>query len=842
MAKKSKPRGPGLFTGELPKMPEGYYSGDKPNPNLRAFVEQHLRERPYDPETDDYDVLAFSEAIQATKVDPVYNLHPYDSKKSHQAIRQYIRHYARPGDIVLDPFCGSGSTLVAASSEGCPSIGIDFSPLATFISSETVGPRDVEDLRTALAALAACAERAVRHLYRTTCHRCGGEAEVMGAVISEKFQCVRCLDIHPWYACLPTDRSTKGLCPTCHKRGVDSEITTSFARKGSAIVQIDFQCLGHCKPKRAKRSILDQDTAAQTALANDIKAAEAIAVDVPSRLRVRMMGASQEQERWGLLWRPYLRGYDAPADFFTSRNLKACLLLYDAIRARCDNSLLLVLSSILAKASHLMAQNPDGIGRVMKGTYYIGAVRREVNVWHFYLDAFNAIMKAKEDINESLRAPALISCQDSTRMDQVPTNSVDYIFTDPPYSGKVQFGELNYLREAFLGLGRAELTREIIINDGRQLAEGEWSGRMRAVACEMYRTLKPGRWVTLCYHDTSEGTWAIVQDIMTEAGFLPDSNTSAVYIETRQKSIKQITADKVNRRDLVISFRKPKPGEFRVTQLFIPADVDEHTFQELACQVIRERLQAHPGATKDRVYDELVSQMVRAGKMEAHDFDALLAQVADRVIQPGAKEDTSRWYLKDHELEVTDAAESAREDAAAEKIGDFIEKVLEDNPGQEGVHYSNVFEQYVYSVQDKPRRPLAEWLLDYFYKTDEGTYRRPAGEDEQQLKAEGRKAGTNRKIKRYVALLEQSLTIPEKIRPNDATLAEWILACKRSGLYGQGKLLYEKGGLDLDELPEEVMVNVEEDYQVCARMLARDVGGTRKKAKRGRRKKSEIDE
>lgn len=34
---------------ELPPMPEGYYSCDQPNPNLRAFVEAHLQERPYDP-------------------------------------------------------------------------------------------------------------------------------------------------------------------------------------------------------------------------------------------------------------------------------------------------------------------------------------------------------------------------------------------------------------------------------------------------------------------------------------------------------------------------------------------------------------------------------------------------------------------------------------------------------------------------------------------------------------------------------------------------------------------------------------------------------------------------
>ncbi len=78
-------------------------------------------------------------------------------------------------------------------------------------------------------------------------------------------------------------------------------------------------------------------------------------------------------------------------------------------------------------------------------------------------------------------------------------------------------------------------------------------------------------------------------------------------------------------------------------------------------------------------------------------------------------------------------------------------------------------------------------------------------------------------VVRMPALLEQGLAIPSKIWPSAATLAEWIRDCKRSGLYEQGKLLYEKGGLNLDKLPE-VMVNVEEDYQVCVRSLARDGG------------------
>ena len=73
----------GLFPVSVPTMPEGYYSGDQPNPNLRAFVEAHVQERPYNPETDDYDVSAFNKPIKATKATALYNMHTYWSKKPH---------------------------------------------------------------------------------------------------------------------------------------------------------------------------------------------------------------------------------------------------------------------------------------------------------------------------------------------------------------------------------------------------------------------------------------------------------------------------------------------------------------------------------------------------------------------------------------------------------------------------------------------------------------------------------------------------------------------------------------------------------------------------------------
>jgi len=101
-----------------PVLPEGFYSGDTLNENITSFVRDHLRENPYDPLSDEYSVAAFNEAINTTKMTTIYNMHRYDSKKPHTAIRVYVRHYTRPGDLVLDPFCGSGGTALAALMEG----------------------------------------------------------------------------------------------------------------------------------------------------------------------------------------------------------------------------------------------------------------------------------------------------------------------------------------------------------------------------------------------------------------------------------------------------------------------------------------------------------------------------------------------------------------------------------------------------------------------------------------------------------------------------------------------------------------------------------------------------
>ena len=82
-----------------------------PNPFLAEFVEHHGRR--YDPE-EPYHREPFAVDVSAGKTDMLYRAHGYHTKVPHRAIVPSILHYTKPGDVVLDGFCGSGMTGVAA--------------------------------------------------------------------------------------------------------------------------------------------------------------------------------------------------------------------------------------------------------------------------------------------------------------------------------------------------------------------------------------------------------------------------------------------------------------------------------------------------------------------------------------------------------------------------------------------------------------------------------------------------------------------------------------------------------------------------------------------------------
>jgi hypothetical protein len=272
----------------------------------------------------------------------------------------------------------------------------------------------------------------------------------------------------------------------------------------------------------------------------------------------------------------------------------------------------------------------------------------------------------------------------------------------------------------------------------------------------------------------------------------------------------------------VINFRKPRPGEI-AELLILSGEEDTVSFTQKAQAILTLALEAHPGQTSDRLYDELVSRMVRKGTFERHNFDELLRSVAEEA--------NGRWYLLATAGQV-DEAEGKKESTAAARLETFMRAALQAPGGAEGVHYSDLFEQYL-PIADKPRRRLHDWLPEFFFKTSEGTWRLPKDEEERQQKIGLRSSGALRQIKRFANALSEGLPPGEHDKPaNPATLTDWIYQCRRSGLYDLGRILYEKGGLRFDGLGEELQLQVEEDYQLCVKRGAKKAEGKKKKGLR----------
>lgn len=101
--------------------------------------------------------LSFEQYKESETTKHVHRLHPYKGKFIPQLVEYFLDShtdsfkkevYFKPGDIVLDPFSGSGTTMVQATELGIHSIGIDISAFNAFISNGKVAKYDLIDVQT----------------------------------------------------------------------------------------------------------------------------------------------------------------------------------------------------------------------------------------------------------------------------------------------------------------------------------------------------------------------------------------------------------------------------------------------------------------------------------------------------------------------------------------------------------------------------------------------------------------------------------------------------------------------------------------------------------------------
>ncbi|MFR5484991.1 MAG: hypothetical protein ACLTHX_12080 [Blautia massiliensis (ex Durand et al. 2017)] len=264
--------------------------------------------------------------------------------------------------------------------------------------------------------------------------------------------------------------------------------------------------------------------------------------------------------KWGDIYRSgYHKGFTHTHHFYTRRNLLVLSAIYRSINKcedlRLRHMLLFALTGCMSRLNRTnkwlpslkMAPGP------ISGMLYIPSLYPELNV-------FNGFQNKVDDIkrfycnSEFGNDGALVTNQSSDDLENISTDSIDYIFVDPPFGDNIMYSESNFLWEAWLKV-YTNAKDEAIINTVQGKALVDYQGLIERCFAEFFRILKPNRWMTVEFHNSKNAVWNAIQQALLTAGFvIADVRT----LDKKQGSFKQVTTNGAVKQDLVISAYKPK--------------------------------------------------------------------------------------------------------------------------------------------------------------------------------------------------------------------------------------------------------------------------------------------
>jgi 16S rRNA G966 N2-methylase RsmD len=78
-----------------------------------------------------------------------FGVHGYFTKQSWNVVAEYIKNFTKSGDLVLDPYGGSGIIAIEALMNGRKAITVDINPMAIFLTSALISPVKQSELSQA---------------------------------------------------------------------------------------------------------------------------------------------------------------------------------------------------------------------------------------------------------------------------------------------------------------------------------------------------------------------------------------------------------------------------------------------------------------------------------------------------------------------------------------------------------------------------------------------------------------------------------------------------------------------------------------------------------------------
>ena len=545
-----------------------------PNPWLNDFIKEWESQKPDKPANWIYKREPFASDVSEGKNDPIYNAHTYHTKVPHKAIMRYILHYTDPGDIVLDCFCGTGMTGIAAQkcddTNTLAEIGMsinadgtltqvdssaiynkgvrhailnDLSPIASFIAYNYNSSQNIESFRKESEFILKELERKCGWMYKTLSPE-GDEGTINFTVWSDVFICPHCGTEVVFYDAAVNEETGKVadtfLCPHCKaqltkkilERAYETDFDPALGENTSIAKTVPVLIDYSVGKKRYQKKPDSNDFS----ILNKIQS-----MQIGSWYPADRMPVGKESRRNDKI------GITNTHQFYTKRNLITLSTFRGLIKSPLSlfwfNSLEHGLSKRV-KFGHFSFPMST-----LSGTLYIPSVSRENSPLYFYSTRRDKLVKIFEDFK--CKYNAIETCS-STKLD-LEDNSIDYCFIDPPFGANLMYSELSFAWESWLRV-KTDNKEEAIENSAQNKGVLQYKELMLNCFKEVYRVLKPGRWVTVEFSNTNQAVWNAIQTSLNESGFIV-ANVSA--LDKQIGSFKAVTTSSAVKQDLVISLYKP---------------------------------------------------------------------------------------------------------------------------------------------------------------------------------------------------------------------------------------------------------------------------------------------
>ncbi len=558
-----------------------------PNPWLGEFVKCYGTT--YDPKQP-YHREPFAADVSEGKTHSIYTAHAYHTKVPHRAIMRYILHYTQPGDVVFDGFAGTGMTGVAAQFCGdrsevqelgyrvqnddaivnedgkvCSRLGSrravldDLAPVASFIAANYNTPINAAEFEREAGEVLNKVQEECGWMFQTK-HKDGKTGRINFTVWSEVFSCPECTG-EIVFVKEAFDREAREVleefdCPKCKASLSKDRLQLLYETRHDSLIGTTLKV-----PKRVPVIInytVGSHKFEKEPDSNDLAILDKIEklplpTDIP-----KLELPDMQMARVGRMQPAAIKFIH---QFFLPRAAQGLACLWKNAKSSKNQQLRHALQFFVETAiwtnSVLNRYRPSGFSQVnqfLSGVFYVPSQHSEPSPWYVLEGKLDRLVKTFALLKPQL-GRSIISTQDCSSI-AVPDESVDYIFTDPPFGENIYYSDLNILIESWHGV-RTNPGKEAIVDKVKGKKLKDYQQLMQKCFEEFFRILKPGRWITVEFSNSQAAVWNSIQTTLQEAGFVV-ANVAA--LDKQQRSFQSVTSPTAVKQDLVISAYKPNGG------------------------------------------------------------------------------------------------------------------------------------------------------------------------------------------------------------------------------------------------------------------------------------------